>query len=304
MNLRRLIKRKINELRNKYPVGYYILNKRNRRIREEFKKSLGESEVDFNKLTSDNWCNHRETVVVYPRTTILGLNPHRVIGCIKCGLEFTEKIPSLTSVKKPYKSEDYYFRGSLPAFDNSGKPLKEWLLSIFVRYIEALKIDKYVNEPKRYLEIGCGVGFTVAMMRDWGFDSYGVEISDWAVDYMKNELKIKNAIRCDDLKEAKFPDNFFGFIHMGHTIEHLINPIDTLKEIYRILAPDGVLFLITPDVELDDFTYYIKEHFYFFSEYALLYWLRVIGFRNIEIHRDMGEKHILEGPCFLVLAKK
>jgi len=307
INLRRLIKRKISNLRAKLNIGYSILNNRNVKTKEKFKKLLKESMIDVNKLTKDDWCYHKNIVTVYPRTTILSFNPYKVVGCTRCGLEFRKKIPPpkhIDRYNRLFTSGDYYFLGALPIFDKNGHFNKDIILKNFIKHLEILSINKYVNEPKRYLEIGCGVGFTVAMMQDWGFDAYGIDISDWAVEYMKKELGIKNAFKYHNLKEANFPDNFFGFIHLGHTIEHLINPIDILQEIYRILAKDGLLFFITPDPDLDKMTYYYKEHLYFFNEYTLRYWLNVLGYRNIEIYRDIGEKHIIESPSFIVLAKK
>lgn len=305
--LRRLIRRNISKLRVQLKIGYSILNKRNLKTKKKFKQLLEKEKVNTDNLTKADWCYHQNIVAVYPRTTIFSLNPFKVVGCTKCGLEFREKIPSIDYLDKYnelFTSGDYYFLHSKSTLNGIDREKKEEILFNFVQHLKILSIDKYVNEPKRYLEIGCGQGYTVALMQDWGFEAYAIDISDWAVNYMKNELGIKNAFKYRDLKEAKFANDFFGFIHLGHTIEHIIDPIDTLKEIYRILAKDGLLFLITPDSDLDRMTYYYREHLYFFNEYALKYWLNVIGFRNIEIYRDAEEKHILESPSFIILARK
>lgn len=45
-----------------------------------------------------------------------------------------------------------------------------------------------------------------------------------------------------------FEDDFFDLIFAGEIIEHLINPDIFLEEVNRILSPDGILILSTPNL--------------------------------------------------------
>lgn len=43
-----------------------------------------------------------------------------------------------------------------------------------------------------------------------------------------------------------FNDNSFSLIEANHVLEHLENPFDVMKEIYRILRPDGKVIIRVP----------------------------------------------------------
>ena len=40
------------------------------------------------------------------------------------------------------------------------------------------------------------------------------------------------------LEDAKFPDDFFDVIRLHHVLEHLLNPLESLREIGRVLKAD------------------------------------------------------------------
>lgn len=45
---------------------------------------------------------------------------------------------------------------------------------------------------------------------------------------------------------AFIPDNYFDYIVCTEVLEHTLNPFDAMKEIYRILTNNGLLFLSVP----------------------------------------------------------
>ncbi len=53
-----------------------------------------------------------------------------------------------------------------------------------------------------------------------------------------------------DLNEAwPFPDNSVGVLRASHIFEHLRNPVHTMNEAYRVLAPGGWLLLEVPSTD-------------------------------------------------------
>lgn len=58
-------------------------------------------------------------------------------------------------------------------------------------------------------------------------------------------------IVADVSKPLPVEDNTYDLIYMSHVLEHIAwyKTIDTLKELYRILAPDGVLEVFVPDLD-------------------------------------------------------
>ncbi len=59
-----------------------------------------------------------------------------------------------------------------------------------------------------------------------------------------------NADICTDLNEAwPFEDNSVGVLRASHIFEHLKDPVHTMNEAYRVLAPGGWLFVDVPSTD-------------------------------------------------------
>jgi len=117
------------------------------------------------------------------------------------------------------------------------------------RYLSDLKIFlKYYKEGE-VLEIGsapCHFSFCLAKL-NYPFCGLDVDPERLSSFIQKNGLNIK---KCNIEKEPiPFEDNTFHFIFFNEVFEHMrIDPISTLKEIRRVLHPDGVLMLSTPNL--------------------------------------------------------
>ena len=116
------------------------------------------------------------------------------------------------------------------------------------RHRKALEIF-FEHRFDRILDIGCGDGkFTVLIGKAWkAKEVYGVDISEKGVE-MARKKGIK-AFRVDvDEESLPFENNYFDAIYAGAIIEHLFDPDHFLNEIYRVLKPEGLLVLDTPNL--------------------------------------------------------
>jgi 2-polyprenyl-3-methyl-5-hydroxy-6-metoxy-1,4-benzoquinol methylase len=95
------------------------------------------------------------------------------------------------------------------------------------------------------LDIGCGPGHYLAHMRDLGWDVVGLDLSSHAAEIARTIYQIH--VEVGVLEEAKFHDGRFALVTMSHSLEHVPDPLATLKECYRILHPQGRLVLTTPN---------------------------------------------------------
>jgi SAM-dependent methyltransferase len=100
-------------------------------------------------------------------------------------------------------------------------------------------------EGKRVLEIGCGDGLLVSLLR--GADEVvGIEASATGV-----EKCIDRGIRalCLDVSSQPlpFPDDHFDFVVILETFEHLMNPYYAMLEIRRVLKENGKLICSVPN---------------------------------------------------------
>jgi 2-polyprenyl-3-methyl-5-hydroxy-6-metoxy-1,4-benzoquinol methylase len=99
----------------------------------------------------------------------------------------------------------------------------------------------------RLLEVGCGSGMILKSMQKLGWQVEGVDFDPAAVEAAR---KRGLDVHLGTLSEQEFRANSFDAIIMGHCIEHVPDPINLLRECYRILEPGGRLVVITPNVVL------------------------------------------------------
>lgn len=84
-----------------------------------------------------------------------------------------------------------------------------------------------------------------------------------------------------DITNIPEPDSSFDAIMCVEVIEHVPNPVDSLKELTRLLRPGGYLILTAPFSSL---THYAPYYYYSgFSKYFYEFWLQDLNFDIIEI---------------------
>ncbi|MGH7592603.1 MAG: class I SAM-dependent methyltransferase [Gemmatimonadales bacterium] len=100
------------------------------------------------------------------------------------------------------------------------------------------------NQP-RLIDVGAAVGTFVERARLAGWDAEGLEPSEWAARYARESLG--QPVRTVMLEDAGIEPGSVDAVTLWEVIEHLPDPSSTLRTIRRILRPDGVLALSTPD---------------------------------------------------------
>ncbi|MBC8247536.1 MAG: methyltransferase domain-containing protein, partial [Deltaproteobacteria bacterium] len=94
------------------------------------------------------------------------------------------------------------------------------------------------------LDVGCGLGYLLSGL-DGRWECQGVEISEFAADHAGEWGRIFKG----SLEDAKYSSGQFDAVVFHHVIEHLVDPLKTLREIRRIMKPGGWLILGTPDFD-------------------------------------------------------
>ena len=99
----------------------------------------------------------------------------------------------------------------------------------------------------KVLDVGCAKGFLVKMLRENGFDSYGIDISEYALGSAPEDVK-SYLFKVDLEQDAiPFPDEFFEVVTSLSTFEHISNVEATLSEVYRVLRSGGYLIVNVPN---------------------------------------------------------
>jgi ubiquinone/menaquinone biosynthesis C-methylase UbiE len=97
------------------------------------------------------------------------------------------------------------------------------------------------------LEIGCGSGMYLDLMRALGWRRVvGVDIGATAIQQAKDVLDIE--AYCGSLEEAHLDSNSFDAVSLSHTLEHIPEVVEFLREVYRVTRPGGRLAVIVPNI--------------------------------------------------------
>lgn len=101
------------------------------------------------------------------------------------------------------------------------------------------------KESGRLLDLGSAWGGFLSLAKQNGFDAQGVEVALPNVRFAEEELGLH--IFHGDLLEAGFPEASFDAVTAIHFLEHTLNPREVLREVFRILAPDGFFLVMVPN---------------------------------------------------------
>ena len=94
------------------------------------------------------------------------------------------------------------------------------------------------------LDVGCGGGSYLYRLKQWGWETYGVEPSETGAKQAKS---LGLAVHHGSLEKARFPDSFFDAVRLSNVLEHLSDPKATLQEVSRILKLDGLVYITVPN---------------------------------------------------------
>jgi SAM-dependent methyltransferase len=195
----------------------------------------------------------------------------QLVKCPQCGLVFLNPRPSTCEIGH-YYPQGFFYNPNIKKEAEYGDEKK-------VDIIERLKKGKCI------LDIGCAKGEFLGKMQSKGWEVFGVDISTMASTYAREKLGIKN-IYNQDLLDVNLPEHYFDVVTLWHVIEHLPDPLGTLKKISRLLKEDGILIIECPNFDSlarrifknKWFPLFIPRHFYQFTPQILKKMLEIGGF--------------------------
>ena len=98
----------------------------------------------------------------------------------------------------------------------------------------------------RLLDVGCGNGAFLVRMRDLGWEVSGLEVDPVSAGHARSAgIDVAEG----PLSEGTFPESHFDAITLSHVIEHLHDPVDTLRACARVLKPGGRIWIATPNLD-------------------------------------------------------
>ena len=153
--------------------------------------------------------------------------------CQICSFVSTSPLPSADKLAQ-YYDQDYWQRDN-----NKTAKLLTFFYSLRMSGI-ILNLKKIVPPKACILDWGAGDGEFQKLLERKGFDSYGI-------DSYSNESNKKRIIRAS-IEEAPFPEGFFDAITCFHVLEHIHQPLTSVKKVLRLLKPGGIFVVEVPNI--------------------------------------------------------
>jgi ubiquinone/menaquinone biosynthesis C-methylase UbiE len=119
-----------------------------------------------------------------------------------------------------------------------------------IRWIERKRVNTIfkmveIQNGDRILEIGCGAGNVIE--RASRGTIFGVDLSIFILTKAKQNLKQRIHLFQGDAHKLPCKDHIFSHLICSEVLEHLLDPSSALREMARILRPQGLAIISIPN---------------------------------------------------------
>ncbi|HEX5109267.1 MAG TPA: class I SAM-dependent methyltransferase [Vicinamibacterales bacterium] len=186
-------------------------------------------------------CGRREYSVVATRDR--NGRPLRTVMCDVCGLVWTNPRPSGDDIDRYYAS--FYRVDYKKSREPAVRKVLRGVLGAEERRRELLPV---LRPGSRVLDVGCGAGEFVYLLRQHGLDASGIEPGEEYADFSRRGLRIP--IQTATVDTAVVEPGSQDVVTMFHMLEHVADPRRILATVRGWLRePDGVLIVEVPNVD-------------------------------------------------------
>ncbi len=161
-------------------------------------------------------------------------------ACEECDHEFMNPQPTWEELGR-YYSPDYSPYEASTAEEEDDEVVARARQTSEFRHLR-------IKAGDRLLDVGCGGGYYLRIVRRMGVEAEGIEPSAYAADVAR---QTGLPIFCGTLEEyvARAPEKRFDVITSNHVLEHVPEPVETLEAMRRVLAPGGLIWISVPNAQ-------------------------------------------------------
>lgn len=176
------------------------------------------------------------------------------VQCRGCGLVYLNPRPDVSDLDRIYPPDYHAFEFSAERYG---------FVYQVRRRLEAkrlLSACKGLGKDTRIIDVGCGDGFHLRLLRDFGRPTWqleGVDPSDLAVKAGINEGLV---IHQGTVQNLDLPKDSYDLAFMIATIEHVDDPAAVLTAVRSLLKPGGRLVIVTDNTNNLDFKLFKGRH--------------------------------------------
>jgi 2-polyprenyl-3-methyl-5-hydroxy-6-metoxy-1,4-benzoquinol methylase len=229
------------------------------------------------------------TISVFKVSKSSGPYVSRWVTCGGCGVQRISPYPAEAELAAYYN--DQYLEKKCGSVSHRLRFSAEYRPIAFNEYAQSVA-DVGLTEAtllrSRILDFGCADGIFLDWLLSRGVAQdrlYGIDISEEMVQIARR----KGYRAVSAASQADFSGEKFDLVAMWDVLEHLLNPIETLRQLTHFLTPGGQLLLQTPragflaDILGEAFEHYLPiEHVHLFPRETLVNCMAPLGFRVVK----------------------
>lgn len=222
-----------------------------------------------------------------------------VVKCQNCGLFRTNPRPTSDTIGDFYPPE-YGPYQSLPAIHDKVSTLKRLLSWIF----KPRNRDIPRASPGRLLEIGCATGSFLSEMRMRGWSVDGIEFSGQAASVA---IESGHNVYIGSVDAFRAEPRSYDAIVGWMVLEHLHDPVGTLKKLRNLAKDHAYLAISVPDASAMEarifgdawYALQLPTHLYHFTPSTIQKLLEVSGWRVTRIIWHRNPANLLKSMIYV-----
>jgi 2-polyprenyl-3-methyl-5-hydroxy-6-metoxy-1,4-benzoquinol methylase len=209
---------------------------------------------------------------------------HHVVVCQNCGLVFINPQHDDRDYDRFYKIFNY--KKEKKAISREEILARYTFKKIPLKFlVDFMQSGHFLETRPRILDIGCGFGMVIYFMNDFGLKAEGLEQSVDAVEYAQKKLGLK--VHPGSIFSHDLLSGHYDVVFSTAVMEHLTNPLAALGQMRKLLKPDGLLFVNTPDfkgmVLREGIGRYFKfVHTFYYTNVTLSSLIQLAGFEIVK----------------------
>jgi len=234
-----------------------------------------------------------------------------VVKCRACGLLRTNPRPTSDSLGFYYPSDygPYTSTKVVPERDQVSNGIKGYLRPIVRRLFDTRSNALPKLVPGKLLEIGCASGSFLHSMESKGWTVQGVEFSD---DAASSARQLGHAVYSGSLDNMPRPMLPYDLVVGWMVLEHLGNPLESLKKLNEWSSPDAWLVFSVPDAGslglkiFSDKWYdlHLPNHLYHFSKKTIESLCKVAEWEVVKVYHQRSVNSLLMSVAYTLEEKR
>jgi SAM-dependent methyltransferase len=172
---------------------------------------------------------------------------------MECGFIFTGEHPAEQEIGKYYESDDYI------SHSDTSKGLINKLYQVARNFMLGRKVFTVKKltqlQSGTLLDIGSGTGYFADVMKRSGWNVRGIEINEKAREFSRSNFNLDVS---GPGEINRIPSCTYDCITLWHVLEHFQDPEEYMREISRLLKPEGLCLIALPNCSSYDAGHYKK----------------------------------------------